>query len=136
MNFYLVVLKAENSIEQKIYNRIIQQVLLLTGFIAAAAAITELLSYFYQIRMLSDGVPSARISLDLLLDLYRVLFIIRLALLVVGVTALVVIILRQRHANQPLLRLLTPIYIIFLGVLVSEVLGRFLFYAIHVRTGI
>lgn len=136
MNFQLVVLQAETDIGQAKYTLIIQQVLLLAGALAIASALAELLGYVYQIKTLSDGTPSARISLGLLLDLYRVLFVIRLGLLILGVGVLMTLILWQRMAKKRLLRLLTPTYIIFLGVLVSEVLGRFLFYAIHVRIGI
>ena len=100
------------------------------------AMLVELAVYINQINQLASGDSSALASLELLLGLYRVLFFIRLGLLGLGIIVLVGGILWQRRTNQPIVRLLTPAYVAFLFVLVGEVLGRFLFYAIHVRTGI
>ena len=135
MNLYLAVLRETGSSELENHISIVRRVLFGTTALAVAVAITEVVNYFFQIRALSEGGASARTSLDLLLGLYGVLFGIRLGMLGLGVVGLVGTHLWQRKAAQPLVRLLGPIYFAFLLVLVSEVLGRFLFYAIHVRMG-
>ena len=136
MNFYLMALRNKSSPELDPYNAAIRPALHAAAGGAVAALIIELLNYAVQISLLTTGESSARASAELLLGLYGVLFVIRLALLGLGVAGLVVVHLWQRQAHQPLLRWLVPVYSAFLLTLVSEVLGRFLFYAIHVRKGI
>ena len=136
MNLYLAILRDETTQELDKHTSIIRITLEAAVWIAIAAATIEIVTYFFQIDRLSNGGTSARASLDLLLGLYRVLFGIRLGLLTTGVCTLALSVVWQRRAGKPLVRLLTPVYITFLLVLVGEVLGRFLFYAIHVRTGI
>lgn len=136
MNLYLAVLRDETGQEMQKHTTIVQRTLLAATTLAVLAAGAELVNYMVQIETLSDGGTSARASLDLLLGLYRVLFGIRLGLLGIGVAGLLGVIAWQRVTAKPLVHLLTPVYVTFMLVLVSEVLGRFLFYAIHVRTGI
>ena len=134
MNLHLAVLREETDLETQ--QQIIQRTLWWVMLFAVATTGIELATYAFQISELSSGSSTARVSIDLLLGLYRVLFGGRLLLLVLGVSMLVGVVFWQRKANRPIFLILTPIYFSFLFVLVSEVLGRFLFYAVHVRTGI
>lgn len=134
MNLYLSILGKDTNLTH--LRHIVQHVLYKTSWIAIVIAIVELGNYGFQIVDLLNRGASARASLDLMLGLYRVLFVIRITLLIYGVSALAFVTLWQRTQHKPVVRLLTPVYFVFLVVLISEVLGRFLFYAVHVRTGI
>lgn len=106
------------------------------AFIIIATAALIILLNFYEIFLLSNGDELARISLNLLMGLYKPLFIIRLGLLSLGVGWLAFITRWIVQKRKKASRLIGHVYMIFLMVLVSEILGRFLFYAIHVRLGI
>lgn len=134
INLYLFTLNKDTDLA--LIRSVIQQVLYMSSWAATAIALIELGNYGYQIMDLFNRGDTAHASLDLLLGLYRVLFIIRIVMLICGVTALAIVTFWQRKSRKPLMRFLAPIYLTFLTVLISEVLGRFLFYAIHVRTGI
>ena len=134
MNLHLAVLREETGLETQ--QQIIERTLWWVMLFAVATTGIELATYAFQISELSSGSSTARVSIDLLLGLYRVLFGGRLLLLVLGMSMLVGVVFWQRKANRPIFLILIPIYFSFLFVLVSEVLGRFLFYAVHVRTGI
>ncbi len=136
LNLYLVQLRTEPKPELQSYMLVTLRTLSAVTLLTVVAVLVEFLNYGFQIKLLSEGGPSAQGSLDLLLGLYGVLFKFRLALLGVGAIGLVAIILWQHRTQQPVIRLMAPIYIVFLLLMMSEVLGRFLFYAIHVRIGI
>lgn len=90
----------------------------------------------YQISYLQNADEPAKTSLNLLLGLYQPLFVIRLGFIFVGVGWLILSVsqmLRKRKTTQ---ELMTPIYGSCLLVMIGEILGRFLFYATHVRLGI
>lgn len=134
MTLYLADLQQEPNLDTQA--AIVQRILRWCARWVILAATIELLTMLWQINTLSNGDTAAQTSVTLLLELYQILFIIRMALLIIGVSAFGGLILRQHHTQQPITTLMTPIYFTFLGVLVGEVLGRFLFYAIHVRSGI
>lgn len=79
---------------------------------------------------------AAQTSLSLWLDLYQPLFIAQVGLVIIGVGWLMVSVLRTLRLKLPVRELLSPAYIAAILVLVAGVLGRFIFYAMHVRTGI
>jgi len=91
---------------------------------------------YYQITHLRNGDLSAQMSMQLLTHLYQPLFILRLLAPLVGMTVLGVYMLKLRSPGRQPGELLTPAYISCILVAVGEILGRFLFYATHVRTGI
>lgn len=89
-----------------------------------------------QINVLQQGDITARTSLSLLFDFYLPLFIIRMLLLpssclVLGHTAYRMY--KMGHTPQ---NLLSPVYLSCLLILIGEIVGRFLFYATHIRVGI
>jgi anaerobic dimethyl sulfoxide reductase subunit C len=103
---------------------------------AAIAMIVLVVLNVTQIKALENGNELAQLSLQLLLGLYRPLFIARLALLLGGVMWLVVSVWTMRRRETKITELLTPVYMSCLLLMIGEILGRFLFYAMHIRVGI
>lgn len=91
----------------------------------------------YQIFALdrSDN-KTAQMSMMLLTKLYPLLFAMRLIFITLGASGLALAIYWQRSRRAPLSALLVPAYMTCLLVMIGEILGRFLFYATHVRIGI
>lgn len=134
INLYLFTLNQDSDLA--LIRDVIRRSLYISSWVAVVIAIIELGNYGFQIMDWFNRGTTAHASLYLLLGLYRILFVIRIALLISGVTALVLVTLWQQRRSRPVVRFLASIYLTFLMVLISEVLGRFLFYAVHVRTGI
>jgi anaerobic dimethyl sulfoxide reductase subunit C (anchor subunit) len=104
--------------------------------IAFLLVITIVVVNLFQISNLRYGNESARTAMKLLVVLYQPLFIIRIVFLFVGVLWLgITVFLWNSRMREPE-RLMTPVFIACLMVMVAEILGRFLFYAVHVRVGI
>lgn len=107
--------------------------------LAAVSLVMVIVVYminYYQLVILLKGDETARTSLDLLTNLYKPLLIIRLAIPFVGIGWLMgamIPILRERGDPSALI---WPAYISCILVTVGEIMGRFLFYATHVRVGI
>jgi anaerobic dimethyl sulfoxide reductase subunit C (anchor subunit) len=91
---------------------------------------------FYQITHLQAADEPAITSLNLLLGLYQPLFMIRFGLIFLGVVWLIFSISQMLRKQKTIQELMTPIYGSCLLVMIGEILGRFLFYATHVRLGI
>lgn len=89
-----------------------------------------------QITYLQNADESAFTSLELLLGLYQPLFVVRLGLIFIGVLWLIMAIIQMIRNGKNLQELMTPIYGSCLLVMIGEILGRFLFYATHVRLGL
>jgi len=89
-----------------------------------------------QITSLFSGSATAQTSLNLLRDIYQPLLIIRLGLLFVGTGWLVFVSVQLNRRKLLVESLLPRVFITCLLVMIAEILGRFLFYAIHVRIGI
>lgn len=79
---------------------------------------------------------SASMSMRLLSDLYEPLYLVRLALGVAGVGWFLVSYIRTLRAGARIREMISPAYVACILILVGEILGRFLFYAVHVRSGI
>lgn len=104
--------------------------------VAGITAVITLLLNLSLIATLRQGDLSAQISIELLLGLYRPLLALRYATLFVGVCWFTFTALRVRHWPLQRIVITSPVYLSCLLVLISEILGRFLFYATHVRLGI
>lgn len=91
---------------------------------------------YIQTRLLAQGDLIAQTSLSLLFGLYLPLFILRLILLLYACGALVYATIRMYRLQVTTQSMLTPVYISCLLILVGEIIGRFLFYATHVRVGL
>ena len=101
-----------------------------------ASAILIIVVFLCQITSLRHmNEPSAIASLDLLFNLYRPLLFLRYTLLLAGI-AMAILWWRRLATNKALINeLLGPLYIACMFVLTAEIIGRFLFYASHVRIG-
>jgi DMSO reductase anchor subunit len=110
------------------------------GWMAAAAgalALAILLQQVYLLFSLSrSSLNTAQVSVSLLFQLYPALFAMRLGTLLLGVISLVLVAVWQARKQKLISSLLVPTYLTCLLVMVGEILGRFLFYATHVRLGI
>jgi anaerobic dimethyl sulfoxide reductase subunit C (anchor subunit) len=103
--------------------------------VVVVTAIGILAQYGFLMDILNTGSDTAMASLRLYLGLYAPLLIFRLLAMVAGVVWLVVAVLRTLRSGN-LTKLTFQAYMACLLLLVSEILGRFLFYATHIRTGI
>ncbi len=85
---------------------------------------------------LRSGATLARTTYELLLELYTPLLVARFLTLLAGVGTLVISVARMIRRGKPIQSLFSPVYLACLMVMIGEALGRFLFYAAHIRTGL
>ena len=78
----------------------------------------------------------AKTSLELLLELYQPILVLRFGLLILGAGWLVINICHIFRRKQDIKGMIGPAYLACLLIIVAEILERFLFYATHVRIGI
>lgn len=116
--------------------QLIRQSFIWLAGVAFGVALINLLLNLLLISRLIQGDLSAQTSLVLLLYLYRPLFGLRYVALFTGVGwfGLTAVVLYRRGKTQ--YEIMRPVYLACLLVLIAEILGRFLFYATHVRMGI
>lgn len=99
-------------------------------------AVLSIVVLYIQMRLLSQGGRIARTSLDLLLELYLPLLVMRLVFLIFSSGYLGVVLYRIHRIKITPQGLFMPVYVSCLLLLISEIVGRFLFYATHIRVGI
>jgi anaerobic dimethyl sulfoxide reductase subunit C (anchor subunit) len=127
----------QNPGSAKIHERVIAKALRLVGAISLAALILTLAFDIAQVTSLCvDCDESARTSMQLLFGLYQPLFVLRLSLSVLGVVWLLLSLWNALRKKVSVRQLISSTYFASSMVLVGEVLGRYLFYATHVRIGI
>lgn len=107
-------------------------------WLAMAACITAIAILILNLRLIDTlrlGNASSQTSFLLLLGLYQPLFALRYIALFTGVSwlGLTAIYLRRRKTK---FKFTTFVYLACLFILIAEIMGRFLFYAIHVRSGL
>jgi anaerobic dimethyl sulfoxide reductase subunit C len=107
----------------------------LTGVTVVLVVLSVAIIYI-QTRLLAQGDLIARTSLSLLLELYLPLFILRLIFLVYATASLVYATVRMYRLHITPQYMMSPVYISCLLILVGEIIGRFLFYATHIRVGV
>lgn len=120
----------------RLRSQIIRRSFIWLATAAMAAAVVTLILNAQLISFLRQGDISAQTSLRLLVELYQPLLFLRYAALFAGVGwfAITAWLLYRRPQRE--MAITTPIYLSCLLMLISEILGRFLFYATHVRLGI
>lgn len=89
-----------------------------------------------QINNLQTGDVTAQTSLSLLLGLYLPLFIMRMLFLLTSCLVLGYAAYKMYRLEQTPQSLLGMVYLSCLLILIGEIVGRFLFYATHIRIGI
>ncbi len=122
--------------ELHVHNEAVQATLPALAFVAELAVLVDLGLTFYEMYYLQQGNAAARTSLQLLLSLYLPLLVLRVALLIaapiwLGYNASLV----HKRSLEPG-QVALPVYVSCLAVLVAEIIGRFLFYATHIRIGL
>lgn len=90
----------------------------------------------YQIATMRHGDELAQTSLSLLMGVYSPLLVARFVTLIAGVGLLGITLLRIFRTRKPLVEVVFPIHLAVLLVVIGEILGRFLFYATHIRIGV
>lgn len=103
--------------------------------LAFVLALLNIVVTYIQIYQLQHGDIVARTSLSLLLELYLPLLVMRIFLLLVASTTLGYAVYRMYKLKSTLQSMMTPVYLSCLLIFVGEIIGRFLFYATHIRTG-
>lgn len=105
------------------------------SIVIASSILLLIVKDFYHLANLRAGDQTAQLSLELLLGLYQPLFLARvviISLVVIGILAMFVMVVKRKRS---VIDLLVPLYITCLLLLVGEIIGRFLFYATHIRIG-
>lgn len=105
---------------------------LLTGILVAFSFFI----IYIQIYLLSRGDLIARTSLSLLIELYMPLFVVRLVFLLYASFSLGIAVYRMYKSKATPQSMMMPVYLSCLMILVGEIIGRFLFYATHIRVGL
>ena len=122
--------------DQTEHAQLIEPSLIRFAFVAIFLCILMAGINLFQITALFSGSATAQTSLDLLLNIYQPLLIIRLMLLFVGTGWFVFVAVQLSQKKMLVESLLPKVFIACLLVMIAEILGRYLFYAIHVRIGI
>lgn len=91
---------------------------------------------YFQMLLLAGGGVIARTSLGLMLELYRPLLILRIVFILFASGLLGVSVYRIYRWKVAPQSLMAPVYLSCLFILVGEIIGRFLFYATHIRVGL
>jgi anaerobic dimethyl sulfoxide reductase subunit C (anchor subunit) len=106
------------------------------AFMTVLLIFTRILTLFVQMQELAQGDLIARTSLRLLVELYQPLLFMRLIFIVFAAVYFSISVYRICQWQLPPQNLMLPVYLSCLLILVGEILGRFLFYATHIRVGI
>ena len=106
---------------------------MMAGIVSAALILILVLNL---VQILEPENELAQISRSLLLGLYKPLLGLRLGILFLAVSVFILVAYRLLKTDWELSGQITPVYLACLLALVAEILGRFLFYANHVRLGL
>jgi anaerobic dimethyl sulfoxide reductase subunit C len=98
--------------------------------------ILSILITYFQMYLLSQGKLIAITSLQLLTGLYLPLLILRQIMLVVASLLLIAATYRIYKLQATPQALIMPVYASCLLIIIGEIIGRFLFYATHIRVGL
>jgi anaerobic dimethyl sulfoxide reductase subunit C (anchor subunit) len=112
------------------------QLLTMMGGVVLAVAALEIILELVRIGSLQTENVAARTSLELLFDLYQPLLFMRVGFVIIGSVWLAYNTFQVVHDRNRYRSLLLPVYSSFMLLMIGEILGRFLFYATHVRVGI
>lgn len=96
----------------------------------------DLLAYLSYVLGLFNGIAAAQETVHLLVNEHGLLFMLRIAFIVLGavICGLYLYYLAKSAKTKSLL--ISTSYAAFILILVAEVIGRYLFYAVNVRIGI
>jgi anaerobic dimethyl sulfoxide reductase subunit C (anchor subunit) len=132
----LIFQKSQKSGDSYVHTQLMESSINWLSILAISLSVLMAALIYFQTAFLYLSTPAAQVSLTLLMDIYQPLFILRLLTLFAGVGWLAVTSLQFHKKNILLESILQHGFIACLLVMVSEILGRFLFFAIHVKVGI
>lgn len=125
----------QKSEDVELHARLIRYSFRGLALLSMGAVLFEMALTWNQINMLQEGGATAQASRRLLFELYLPLVILRSFLLVVGAFTLGYFVNRMVRLNSAPQGIMRPVYISSLFIIIGEIIGRFLFYAIHIRVG-
>lgn len=126
----------QNNNETPIREKVIEHSLAWLIYVVIVTIFISLAVNLIQIADLSKGDLISTTSLQLLLQLYYPLLIMR-GLTVIIAAILLGFLAYQKHNQTVILQnIMTPVFMSCLLILIGEIIGRFLFYATHIRVGI
>ena len=137
----LLVLDLRFAEVQKVQNiqlhaQVIKHSIAWLSWFALLMVVLNIIVLLYQIHLLNRGDVTSQTSLRLLFELYLPLFFMRLSLIIVAPLWMGYAVYRMRKAGAAPQTLMAPVYMSCLLMFIAEILGRFLFYATHIRLGI
>jgi anaerobic dimethyl sulfoxide reductase subunit C len=126
----------QNSKDVELHTRLIRYSFKSISFLTLGLIILDIGITLFQINLLRQGDAAARSSLSLLLELYLPLLIMRIIFLIYASLSLTYFVHRMYRQNGTPQGIMLPVYLSSLLIIVGEIMGRFLFYAVHIRVGI
>lgn len=132
----LKVAEVAGKEETAVRHQIIQHSFVWLAGVAGITAVIILTLNLILIAQFSQGDTSAQTSLVLLLGLYQPLFSLRFITLFTGISWFGLTVFHLRPNSKRPHDITKPIYLTCLFILIAEIMGRFLFYATHVRMGL
>ncbi len=125
---------AEHARTQTLLLRNLYPWLVSTAIIVTAITIIHGLQ---QMKLFSQSTnPIIEASFQLLTQFYSILLSLRYFSVIAGVLLMVLSVIYHNKHDLPYNWFLVPSYLACLLVMIGEILGRFLFYALHVRIGL
>jgi len=132
----LKFVEIQKADDVELRGRVIRNALVRLGLAAFIFVAADMAVTFFQVSVLAQGEVTLQTSLRLLFELYGPLFVARLLLLGVAPLWMGYAVYRTYRRMSTPQELMTPVYMSCLVILVAEIIGRFLFYATHIRLGI
>lgn len=132
----LQLVSLQKPLKERVSPEIIRRSLPALAIAAIILMLSVILQYHLLIQRLSAGDLTAETSVQLYTGLYQPLLIFRLAAGLSGVFWLGIAGLQVWRRKLPVVNLGRHAYMACLLIMVGEIVGRFLFYATHVRIGI
>jgi DMSO reductase anchor subunit len=126
----------QNSKHVELHTRLIRYSFRSLSFLTLGLVVLDIAISLFQINLLRQGNATAQSSLSLLLELYLPLLIERGIFLIYASLSLFYFVRRMYQPNGTPQGIVIPVYLSSLLIIAAEIMGRFLFYAVHIRIGI
>ena len=126
----------QRSEDVEIHARLIRYSFKGLAYLSLGAVLFEIVLTLLQINTLQEGGATAQASMRLLFELYLPLVILRGSLLIFGAFTLGYYVNRMYRLKSEPKGIMRQVYLASLFIIIAEIIGRFLFYAIHIRVGL
>jgi anaerobic dimethyl sulfoxide reductase subunit C (anchor subunit) len=132
----MVFSEMQASSQARLHARLVAYSLKHMSWLALGLIIADMVMSLFEILQMRTGGPTAQASLELLLQLYLPLLVLRTVFLLVAVLYIGNFVRRVYRKSDLSRAVMVPVYLASMLVFIGEIIGRFLFYAVHVRVGI